>query len=76
MIEETRAVDVQLNAAVARALKASGVTYLAFMSAVAAAATASATGSGAAARPREFLSAHESVLVRSYAHALTEPRVG
>src|ERR1700685_3119672 len=48
-IDAHRAVDVQLNAAFARALKASGrVKHLAFMSAVGAAGTASATGSGAA----------------------------
>lgn len=51
-IDEHRAVDVQLNAAFARALKASGVKHLAFMSAVGADATASATGSGAAGMAR------------------------
>lgn len=52
-IDEHRAVDVQLNAAFARALKASGrVTHLAFMSAVGADPTAPATGSGAAGMPR------------------------
>jgi uncharacterized protein YbjT (DUF2867 family) len=52
-IDEHRAVDVQLNAAFARGLKASGrVKHLAFMSAVGADPTAAATGSGAAGMPR------------------------
>ncbi len=52
-IDEHRAVDVQLNAAFARALKASGrVTHLAFMSAAGANPTASETGSGAAGMAR------------------------
>jgi uncharacterized protein YbjT (DUF2867 family) len=52
-IDEHRAVDVQLNAAFARALKASGrVKHLAFMSAVGADPTAAATGSGAAGMAR------------------------
>ena len=52
-IDEHRAVDVQLNAAFARALKASGrVTHLAFMTAVGSDATAAATGSGAAGMAR------------------------
>jgi uncharacterized protein YbjT (DUF2867 family) len=52
-IDEHRAVDVQLNAAFARGLKASGrVKHLAFMSAVGADPTASASGSGAAGMPR------------------------
>src|SRR4051812_15904218 len=52
-IDEHRAVDVQLNAAFARALKASGrVKHLAFMSAVGADPTARATGSGAAGMAR------------------------
>jgi uncharacterized protein YbjT (DUF2867 family) len=52
-IDEHRAVDVQLNAAFARGLKASGrVKHLAFMSAAGANPTASATGSGAAGMPR------------------------
>jgi uncharacterized protein YbjT (DUF2867 family) len=52
-IDEHRAVDVQLNAAFARGLKASGrVKHLAFMSAVGADPTASATGSGAAGMAR------------------------
>src|SRR6516162_7583331 len=52
-IDEHRAVDVQLNAAFAHGLKASGrVKHLAFMSAVGADPTASATGSGAAGMPR------------------------
>jgi uncharacterized protein YbjT (DUF2867 family) len=52
-IDEHRAVDVQLNAAFARALKASGrVKHLAFMSAVGANPTAATTGSGAAGMPR------------------------
>ena len=52
-IDEHRAVDVQLNAAFARALKASGrVKHLAFMSAGGADPTASATGSGAAGMAR------------------------
>ena len=47
-LDEHRAVDVLLNAAFARGLKASGrVKHLAFMSAVGADATAAATGSGA-----------------------------
>ena len=47
-IDEHRAIDVQLNAAFARGLKASGrVKHLAFMSAVGADANAAATGSGA-----------------------------
>src|SRR4030095_2657497 len=50
-IDEHRAVDVQLNAAFARGLKATGrVNHLAFMSAVGADPTAAATGSGAAGR--------------------------
>src|ERR1700745_3639737 len=52
-IDEHRAVDVHLNAAFARALKASGrVKHLAFMSAGGADPTASATGSGAAGMAR------------------------
>lgn len=48
-IDEHRAIDVALNAAFARGLKASGrVNHLAFMSAGGADATASTTGSGAA----------------------------
>ena len=48
-----RAVDVHLNAAFARGLKASGrVKHLAFMSAAGADPTAAATGSGAAGMPR------------------------
>ncbi len=47
-IDQHRAVDVQLNAAFARGLKASGrVKHLAFMSAAGAAPTAAATGAGA-----------------------------
>ena len=52
-IDEHRAVDVQLNAAFARGLKASGrVKHLAFMSAAGANPTASTTGSGAAGMAR------------------------
>lgn len=52
-IDEHRAVDVQLNAAFARALEASGrVKHLAFMSAAGANPTAATTGSGAAGMPR------------------------
>jgi uncharacterized protein YbjT (DUF2867 family) len=52
-IDEHRAVDVQLNAAFARGLKASGrVRHLAFMSAGGADPTASTTGSGAAGMAR------------------------
>jgi uncharacterized protein YbjT (DUF2867 family) len=52
-IDQHRAVDVQLNAAFARALKASGrVKHLAFMSAAGADPTAAATGSGAAGMAR------------------------
>jgi uncharacterized protein YbjT (DUF2867 family) len=52
-VDEHRAVDVQLNAAFARGLKASGrVKHLAFMSAAGADPTASATGSGAAGMAR------------------------
>jgi uncharacterized protein YbjT (DUF2867 family) len=52
-IDEHRAVDVQLNAAFARGLKASGrVKHFAFMSAVGADPTASTTGSGAAGMAR------------------------
>ncbi len=52
-IDEHRAVDVQLNAAFARGLKASGrVKHLAFMSAVGADPTAATTGSGAAGMAR------------------------
>lgn len=52
-IDEHRAVDVELNAAFARGLRASGrVGHLAFMSAIGADATARATGSGAAGMPR------------------------
>jgi len=52
-IEQHRAVDVQLNAAFARGLKASGrVRHLAFMSAAGADPTARATGSGAAGMAR------------------------
>ncbi len=48
-LDEHRAVDVQLNAAFARGLEASGrVKHLAFMSAAGADPTAAATGSGAA----------------------------
>ena len=52
-IDQHRAVDVQLNAAFARGLKASGrVKHLAFMSAAGADPTAAATGSGAAGMGR------------------------
>jgi uncharacterized protein YbjT (DUF2867 family) len=52
-IDEHRAVDVQLNAAFARGLKAAGrVRHLAFMSAAGANPTAAATGSGAAGMAR------------------------
>ncbi len=52
-LDEHRAVDVQLNAAFARGLKASGrVKHLAFMSAAGADPTASVTGSGAAGMSR------------------------
>jgi uncharacterized protein YbjT (DUF2867 family) len=52
-LDEHRAVDVQLNAAFARGLKASGrVRHLAFMSAVGADPGAAATGSGAAGMAR------------------------
>ena len=51
-IDAHRAVDVELNAAFARALAASGVEHLAFMSAVGADPTAAATGSGAAGMAR------------------------
>jgi uncharacterized protein YbjT (DUF2867 family) len=51
-IDEHRAVDVQLNAAFARALKAGRVKHLAFMSAVGADPTAASTGSGAAGMAR------------------------
>jgi uncharacterized protein YbjT (DUF2867 family) len=52
-IDEHRAVDVQLNAAYARGLKASGrVKHLAFMSAVGADPSAAPTGSGAAGMAR------------------------
>ena len=52
-LDEHRAVDVQLNAAFARGLKASGrVKHLAFMSAAGADPTASVTGSGAAGMTR------------------------
>ena len=52
-IDEHRAVDVHLNAAFARGLKASGrVKHLAFMSAAGADPTAAETGSGAAGMAR------------------------
>jgi uncharacterized protein YbjT (DUF2867 family) len=52
-IDEHRAVDVQLNAAFARGLKASGrVHHLALMSAAGADPTAAATGSGGAGMAR------------------------
>jgi uncharacterized protein YbjT (DUF2867 family) len=52
-LEEHRAIDVHLNAAFARGLKASGrVNHLAFMSAVGANPRASTSGSGAAGMPR------------------------
>src|ERR1700685_217029 len=52
-IDQHRAVDVELNAAFARGLKASGrVKHLAFMSAGGADPNASATGSGAAGMAR------------------------
>lgn len=52
-LEAHRAVDVDLNAAFARGLKASGkVRHLCFMSAVGADITARTTGSGAAGMPR------------------------
>ncbi|MEO8067263.1 MAG: NAD(P)H-binding protein [Flavobacteriales bacterium] len=52
-LEEHRAVDVELNAAFARGLKASGkVRHLLFMSAMGANINARTTGSGAAGMPR------------------------
>jgi len=51
-IDEHRAVDVQLNAAFARGLKAGRVKHLAFMSAVGADSTAASTVSGAAGMAR------------------------
>jgi uncharacterized protein YbjT (DUF2867 family) len=52
-LDEHRAIDVDLNAAFARGLKASGkVQHLAFMSAIGADPNARTTGSGAAGMPR------------------------
>jgi uncharacterized protein YbjT (DUF2867 family) len=52
-LDEHRAVDVELNAAFARGLKASGkVRHLAFMSSIGADVNARTTGSGAAGMPR------------------------
>lgn len=52
-LDQHRAIDVRLNAAFARGLKASGrVHHLAFMSAVGADPTAATTGSGAAGMAR------------------------
>lgn len=51
-IDEHRAIDVELNAAFARGLKAAGVPHLAFLSAVGADPTAKTTGSGAAGMAR------------------------
>ena len=52
-LQEHRAIDVELNAAFARGLKASGrVRHLAFMSAVGADIDAKTSGSGAAGMPR------------------------
>ncbi|MFN0064267.1 MAG: NAD(P)H-binding protein [Myxococcaceae bacterium] len=52
-LDQHRAIDVQLNAAFARGLQASGrVKHLAFMSAVGADPTAATTGSGAAGMAR------------------------
>jgi uncharacterized protein YbjT (DUF2867 family) len=52
-LEAHRAIDVELNAAFARGLRASGkVRHLAFMSAIGADANAKTTGSGAAGMPR------------------------
>ena len=52
-LDAHRAVDVELNAAFARGLKASGkVQHLAFMSAIGADINARTTGSGAAGMPR------------------------
>jgi uncharacterized protein YbjT (DUF2867 family) len=52
-LDEHRAIDVRLNVAFARGLKASGrVKHLAFMSAVGADPTAATTGSGAAGMAR------------------------
>ena len=52
-IDEHRAIDVQLNAAFARGMRASGrVKHLAFMSAVGANPSAATTGSGAAGMAR------------------------
>jgi uncharacterized protein YbjT (DUF2867 family) len=52
-LDEHRAVDVELNAAFARGLKASGkVQHLAFMSSIGADVNARTTGSGAAGMPR------------------------
>ena len=52
-LDEHRAVDVELNAAFARGLKASGkVRHLAFMSSIGADINARTTGSGAAGMPR------------------------
>lgn len=51
-IEQHRAVDVELNAAFARGLKAAGVQHLALMTAVGANPTAKETGSGAAGGAR------------------------
>jgi uncharacterized protein YbjT (DUF2867 family) len=51
-LEQHRAVDVELNAAFARGLKAANVRHLAFMSAVGADINARTTGSGAAGMPR------------------------
>lgn len=52
-LEQHRAIDVELNAAFARGLKASGKAgHLAFMSAIGANIKAKTTGSGAAGMPR------------------------
>jgi uncharacterized protein YbjT (DUF2867 family) len=71
-LEEHRAVDVELNAAFARGLKASGkVRHLAFMSAIGANADARTTGSGAAGMPRYARVKGESeVAVRSQGPAV------
>lgn len=67
-LSEHRAIDVELNAAFARALKASGrVAHLAFMSAVGADPAASTGGSGAAgmARYRRVKGESEEAVVAS-----------
>ena len=75
-LDAHRAVDVELNAAFARGLKASGkVQQLAFMSSIGADVNAKPTGSGAAGMPRYLRVKGESEAVAVALHPPTQSAI-